>query len=216
MNSDKTTKILAGQVLLVFLVLALTAGIVFFLYTKVFKTEVTFISGFNWTEDKITVKVKNESVDVEAGEMFSIQLRTKEKVLVSIYEASGGIIRENIYDIGNKPAIIMELISSQKENECIVKADVTNVYYNINDGVKIQDTVVLKDEATESFIYKYDGKVDLTYLVYPGSYDSGFLPSDIYEHRKVEGLFFVECKNIDNPEDLHADILGSIYYGQEE
>lgn len=199
----------------VFVVLSFTMVIIIsiFIYTKFFKLDVTFIGGFNWLDEDIIIAINGEEQTVEPMDMFSLKIYKRGELIVKIKNMQDQTIRENMYYLNGIPASILELATLVEENQCVVKADVSNIYYKTKEEATAKDIIALTDSPTESFYYELTGKdINLEYYVYPGHYSQEFLPEQLPQEMKVIGLFFVDCGNLEDDKKLQADILGSIYY----
>ena len=180
----------------------------------IFDTNKVIISGINWYEEEIIIKVGARELKVDSFDMFSFDITSRGNVLISVQTVEGKTIHENQYFINSNNSIILELLSPVEENQCIISADVSEIYYEINESEeKIRDVSILSNKSTSLFQIDLDKlKYDFEYFVYPGNYQKDLLPEELLEEKKVMGVFFVECGNIDNEETLRSDILGSIYY----
>jgi hypothetical protein len=183
----------------------------FVVYFNFFQTNQIIVSGFNWLEEDVIIEVEDQSVRIESQESFKIPLETTDNILVSINTINGTNIRENRYNIQGKDILALELISSRDERQCLVEANVTDIYYNKGEDY-IKELKILKDNPFQSTIYEIEDKVDIKYFAYPGNYASQFFPDEINENQKVYGVFFVECNLLENEKELLSDILGSVYY----
>lgn len=171
------------------------------------------ISGFNWLQDDITVSASGSEVSAETLREFSLNIDNKGETIVTIKDSSDRVIRENKYDTQNKNGLILELVSSVQENQCVIKTDVTDIYYKINEDFILGDFQTLSDKAVTSYFYEFDPQnTNTNFIVYPGRYNKEKLPDQIPEGQNVEGIFFVDCNNIKDKTKLRADILGSVYF----
>jgi hypothetical protein len=201
-------------VLIILIIITVIAGI--FLYDKLFRPGRTIVSGFNWLDEDIIVKVAEQEIDVDAMSMFSVDIYKRGEIIVTIADTQGEAIRENKYYLSGTDANILELVSVVKENQCVVRADVSDIYYKIGDDSSLGNYIVLSEESVESFFYEIDPEViNFDYYVYPGHYSQAYLPDVLPYEEKLWGLFFVDCENTSDEDKLKADILGSIYYEQE-
>lgn len=205
-NSEKPKKVPFKQVLLLLgaLIVAL------FIYFNFFKAEPTIVAGFNWTNSKITVETDDKVVEVEPNNMYSITIQRKGDLIVTLNDENGEAIRENRFLIGHTKSIILELVSST-QNQCLVEADVSTLYYDLGGEARVSEFTLLNEgKPTNSFVYETDA--DMKFYVYPGRYSKDLLPELLPKDQKVLGVFFVDCENIENVDNLNSDILGSIFY----
>ncbi len=194
----------------VILVLSVLIIISIFIYFKFFKAEVIAFSGFNWSEEPISVTVEDQNIQVQPGEMFKFQKKIRGKISVNIDHEDGRNIRKTFYDIPPEKGIVMEIISSTDIKQCVIQADVSSVYYKTAEDYSLEDVSIISDIPIESIYHSVDWINSL--FVYPGNYSKELLPEKLYEDEQVLGLFFVECSNLENEENLLSDVLGSIYY----
>lgn len=189
-------------------VFVLAIGI--YIYSNFIKSEVTVISGFNLTSERVKIVTEDISIDVEPEQMYKLQIQRKGELRLSIKDELGDNIRENQYLIGEDPSIILELVSNTN-SQCIVEADVSNIYYDKGEETAIGEYEVLNDkEPTQTFVKEISQ--NLNYYVYPGRYSKDQLPDILPTGTTLKGLFFVNCENLEDIEQLNSDILGSIFF----
>lgn len=188
-------------------------ALIVFVYFTFIKTEPTVISGFNWTEGVIKVKINSDLFEVQPNNMFSKTISVKGELIVSFFDSDNKPIRENRYLVGSKTTVILENISTE-DNQCIVEADVSNIYYEVSEESLVTNFTILNDKKpSSSFFINTDH--DLKFYVYPGRYTKDQLPEILPKEEKILGLFFIDCENINSNETLTSDILGSIFYDSE-
>lgn len=182
-------------------------------YFKFIKAEETYIGGFNFLDEEITIETESKSLKVKSQEMFKLAIKKRGEIEVAITDSTGKSVRSNKYLVGQKKGIIMEYVSERDLRECIVKSNVSNVYYKIDEENFINEFEILKNRATESFYYELESGTDT--FVYPGFYEKELLPTKLEKDSKVIGLFFVKCENLSDESKMTSDMLGSIYFESE-
>jgi hypothetical protein len=184
------------------------------IYVKFFKPETTLIGGFNWFDEKVIVTVEGQEITVDPMQMFKLQVKKRGTLIVTVNRENDINVRETKYYVGNHRGLILELISNYEDKECVVVADVSNIYYKIDEEGDVKNIVTLSNKPQESFYYEIPNDILLNYFVYPGNYSRSLLPENLPKDEKVLGIFFVNCNNLDNQSSLNSDILGSIYYDE--
>lgn len=184
----------------------------FLVYDRYLSAQTTYLGGFNWYDEKITVIWENKELEVEPGDMFSMEVTKKGESIVSFLNSKGDVIRENRYLLDGRGGAILEILSPTKENQCLYQADVTNYYYKQDSGDTIRSIEKITETSVDSYFYRIENGANVQ-LVVPGLYIDDFLPDKIDVNKKVRGIFFVEC-SANEQDEIKADILGSLNYSE--
>jgi hypothetical protein len=170
------------------------------------------ISGVNYYRFPVTVKVGEDSYDLDQFEIFAHSTTRIGNMVLEVYNQAGDKIQTIDQETSASAGAGVILLSTEtKIKLCPALVDATEVFYP-RVG-KIDPEVYLiselkKEEGVNLFTYyEYKGLQPFYKLLLPSTYDGHELPGRISEKQKIYGIYFIECSHLNNQLKLTEEVI---------
>lgn len=167
------------------------------------RPQTQIFTGINLTRKPIIITIAGEQKLLNLYDTYHIATTAKGNVNLVVSDADGNLLESREYALGATPGIAIDLFTENDElAQCIVKADVTDMYYQLSTTAESAPTNMQVVAASPTLHFYTNVDIFGKEFVYPGNYAGDNLPFHVDRTTEIIGYFPVPCEATESVEEI--------------